>query len=900
MTNSLIETNRLLSENINLLELVARDDIGSLLSELDYEWSTGSINVNAKIFRLMADGGLASVEGGGRLNRFGMLFLSRLLIHFDVANHGDRAFGSLNEKYSEFKLISAGKNSIVVSARHNLLGSRVVVKILRPGASENIVQSIRKLGSINLDSAIVRPIDFVEASVADVAGKPVTLSCIVFPLIGGKTFRDFLQQENHHLNSQVVMSFSRQVGNALAELERLGAYHGDLHERNILVDHQSEGVIRFRIIDISFDAMGSLPFEACRNNDISNFKQHVWRILSLQRRFLPNMSLRKYIGTKNYIKITRILSAEAGTFIGVMHVLSDDSDYNSYANDRSRFIANKFRAPITFRLQRYEEITDHSVAVRLFVPFEPLMEKIREFSNVYVSGNRGSGKSTYLASLAFFAEMSEEIVDFRSIFGIYFPCRQGEFKGLATRPGWTSEIDRISITNIIVIKVIRRTLETIASGIASGKISSPSSLGNLREFVNSLLPAPGIVSVDHDIQSDIENLVATMIRVEMEEIRTLPSGNPPKAGGRDTRSLIEFFKVIKEAFFELSSSRFHLLFDDAGTPYVPSNVQKVINDLIITSNPYFCVKLSAEKLTFDFESSDAKVLENGQDYYEHDISSMLFIGSGNRGLNRTGLESYFRKIVEQRLQHFSFQSHNIVDYLGDEQSSGQEMTNLLAQGRRDAYYCGWTTVWNIADRTPRNLLEIVSEIFSVANVERDTCPNVVSRRDQDRAIRTISEKRLESLSQIAGTVKVFGETVSLGRRLFEVTVAIGSTFRSYLRAEHGKKQMRQHLAIERNDLGDLTVEADTLLKRLITFGVLDSGRMEYARDDQIKKPIYVLNRIYCPAFQISYRRDDHLRLSTGKIEMLLLSPERFLREGTKRLLQAGAPPRDLFNYREDL
>jgi hypothetical protein len=176
----------------------------------------------------------------------------------------------------------------------------------------------------------------------------------------------------------------------------------------------------------------------------------------------------------------------------------------------------------------------------------------------------------------------------------------------------------------------------------------------------------------------------------------------------------------------------------------------------------------------------------------------------------------------------------------------------------------------------------------------------VAMRDQDRAIRTISEKRLESLSQISGSISIRGRVVSLGRHLFETTAAIGSTFRKYLKADAKRQRTRQHLAIERNDLGDLSSEAELVLRRLITFGVLDAGKAGFARDDEMKKPIYVLNRIYCPAFAIGYRRDDHLRLSAGKMELLLLDPQRFMRDGTRRLREdRGGGPDDLFGYRDE-
>ena len=121
------------------------------------------------------------------------------------------------------------------------------------------------------------------------------------------------------------------------------------------------------------------------------------------------------------------------------------------------------------------------------MPLEQLIEKIRDFANVYVSGNRGSGKSTYLASLAFFPGAASQVVKFESDFGVYFPCRQGEFRPLATRERWSAEEDRRIITNLIVTKVVRRTLELVASGVSAKKLREATSLGRLREDRKSVV-----------------------------------------------------------------------------------------------------------------------------------------------------------------------------------------------------------------------------------------------------------------------------------------------------------------------------------------------------------------------------------------------------------------------------
>jgi hypothetical protein len=348
------DLNGTIARSVDLLDLVAQPHLGSMLEGLHYEWSTGSFDARSPMVPLMERHGFVE---DGRLSRLGVLFLSRLLIHF---GSDDEGYGSLEEKYSRFELMSAGKNSIVVRAVHGLLGYPVVLKIVRPGASSDIAGSIRLLGGLDADSAVVLPQDLLRVAAKDVLGRNVTLDCLVFPYVDGPTLRAFLQQANHHLNSQIAITFARQVGGALGELEELGAYHGDLHAGNILVDQSPSTGLRFRLVDISFGAMGSLAPRICRNNDLDAFKQHLWRILSAQRAQMPDISIRKYVGTRSYRRLMAILAPGVQTFREVNRILSEDAEFSKFTIERARFVEKKFETPVSFRLQRYEEISDPS------------------------------------------------------------------------------------------------------------------------------------------------------------------------------------------------------------------------------------------------------------------------------------------------------------------------------------------------------------------------------------------------------------------------------------------------------------------------------------------------------------------------------------------------------------
>lgn len=881
MSSSTINNiNQVIDEQSHLVDFLLSDEAESALRELNVNWMTGEINSSCKAAKLLEKEGL--IEKSNILSQKGMLFLSRLCIDLEACF---KPRSNISDKYEIKSVIKIGKNSATFIAIHKILLNEVVLKAIRPGASTDIIDALRLLSNDSLDSHIVTPVDYLSIGMRDIYDRNLNIHCVIFPYIKGDTLRQFLSNKNRPINSHAVVSFIKQIGAALESLERLGAYHGDLHEENIIVNFSSSGVLTFNIIDVSYNAMGSLNSSTCHDNDLTFFRRHLWKILSVQQGYLEKMSIRKHLGSRAFSIISNVMSSSVNSFKDVIAIVEENSGYNKYIESKKRFLEDKFSPPSFFKLQRYEEITDPTIALELFVPFLELMDKVREFANTFIAGNRGSGKSTYLAALGFFPKATNKYVDFKNTFGVYFPCRMGEFRLLSPDLYQNRKLDSSRLKQVLIVKIVRRTLEILAEATEYKRLSTPLDYNALKLSLEKITRGKELLNLDREVVSEIRNFASTFTRFEMKEIDELykkASIVEPESVINET-DLLSFFQAVRATYYELANTQFHLLFDDAGQPHLPAEVQNVLNDLILSSNPVYCIKLSAEKLTYSSKSTTDKVIENGHDYFEYDISAILFIGAATTGLNQAELEKYFREIVNKRLEHFSYSSSDIVDYLGDDEIKNEQLINSLSAGRRNAYYFGWSLVWKIADRTPRNLLELVGEIFAAAKISKASTPEKISARIQDRAIRIVSEKRLHSLNHISGVISCNGTELSVGSLLFGVTSSIGSAFRIYLREERGKKRKRQTLAIERNETNPLDAEAQNILNKMITYGVLDDTKLDYARDDRVKKPIYVLNRIFCPTFGISPQRDNHLRLSKIKFEELLLSPSLFLKQGTKKL-----------------
>lgn len=868
-----------------LLKAIESPDFEERLRRLDINWKSGSVNQQSDLFNLFLEQGFID-EASKHLTKTGMLFFSRSTIDFESEL---TRLSIIGDKYKIVELLEIGKNSVVYIAEHVVLGARVVLKFIRPGAADNIIQALRLISGKDIADNLILPQDYIKVALNDIYGNQVDIECIVYQYLSGVSLKEFLNNEQRPLNAHAIASFIKQIGGVLYALEQLGAYHGDLHEENIIVDYNTnnEKGLTFYVIDVSYGITGSLDSKTCKDTDVAYFRQHLWNFLSAQQRYLAKMSIRKYLGAEIFFIVTKIVSAEVNSFKEILALINENAAYADYQRDKKDFINEKFARPGSFKLQRYEEITDPKVAVKLFVPFPELMENISAFSNVVITGNRGSGKSTYLATIAFFPQIDNPQVDFRDVFGIYFPCRQGEFRLLSPEMIDYESIGIHRVKHVMIIKILRRTLESINDGLKAHKISDSGDYSDLKRLLSVLMGNDDIIiSLSEGVVSEITNLVSILVRIEMKELDNLFHSKTKPAPNRlcSEIDLLEFFKVIRKTFVELSNSRFHLLFDDAGTPNIPAQAQYIINDFIVSSNPVYCIKLSTELYSYNYQTSEAKQLESGHDYYAYDMSRSFFSGANTFGLNPSVLQDYLYKIISKRLENFNYKSNDILDYLSQEFFSIDKLVYLLSVGKRDAYYCGWSVVWHVADRNPRNLLELISEILSVGGIGPESEPSVVRMRNQDRAIRSVSEKRLRSLAQISGTVEVGkGQVTSLGQQLFDITTVLGSVFRIYLKSEPKKGRKDQYLALERNESSQLNDNAEELLKEMIRYGILDPSRLDFARDDRVKKPIYVLNRIYCPAFGIGIRRDQHLRLSQQKFEELFLSPKSFVISGTKRL-----------------
>lgn len=900
------DTNYLLADSADVLAFSSDTVALERMRDLKVDWRSGLItHASPRLQQVLTTRKWAKqTDGTFSVTDDGLAFLSKFLIDFEhAAKAKDRILG----KFRIEQMLAAGRNSVTFRAFHEAVGRSFVLKFLRPGRARDIISKLRLIGEVRGEPYLVHPVDFFEWPFKTIAGDAVTLACVVYPFTRGQTLEAFLA-EQQPISPYLILAYVEQVGSALAALQDQGLHHGDLHSHNILIEVDDDKNVLFRVIDISYGMEPSSPYGPDLS-DFEYFRAHLAKTLWLLQHHLQRISLQKHLGARLYTLVERILSGPVIPFSTILHWVHKNTPYEEYKEKRTSFLAQKFTKPSSLGLLRYEEIVDPTMAVNLFEPYEELFTEFQQFGSAVLFGHRGSGKSTYLAALAFFpsVKQAQAIVDYRKTFGVFFACRQGEFKQFNPSLLRFAPATYVWLKHILLLKVIRRTIGLLKKGVECGTFAEPTDCVALTEFLEKFVRRGATFNFPSTYLSALENIHASLLRNEILEIDELFKGRSTISSRLlNEEKFAQFLHLVRVIIPELHETRFYLLFDDAGEPNLPREVQMVVNELIRCVNSTFCVKVSAERYSYHFQAADLKTLEDPHDFIRFNISEIISLGSG-RSPERREAKRYFERLVARRLLNSKFKSQDIVDYLGAELITlDQLVERLSAKNSRTAYFCGWNIIWQLADRTTRHLLEMISSIFAAAKVDRDSTPRQIQQYLQHRAVKGFSEKKLKALAFVPGAIQIGDKKVGLGKQLYDFAASFGKVAVVNLRRgpmveTPERKRFHEKLAIEIDGELRLAPEAQTILEQLIRFAVIDDSILVKAFDDRTKKSIYVLNRVFCPALGISIRRETHWRLSTAKFEEFLLHPARFVRNDAalaKLLEEEGIPTKDIFPEEE--
>jgi len=779
--------------------------------------------------------------------------------------------------------LGVGSTSVTYKAIKKKNKQEVVLKIFKPGILDHINFEERIKKVINLRSSyLVIPYDWGEF-----IWNGVTLKYVEMEFVQGASLKEFLEKNINIDLGKILKNFIIEVGETLEKIKANGFTHGDLHENNIMTvedeleKYRRQGIFHFKIIDF-IGINSSEDFKQYEKADFEYFKENLLKII---RKYCLTPSSEidiKKLGARYYYIYENLIQNRYTSVEGVINGLSEEIP------KRKKLIIEQ---PFTYLIFETYEV-NNPLWLKRFAPDPVLYTHFINFGPLICSGPRGGGKTIYLRSLSFIPRLiksadedptiKDKIAYFKEIFGIYFPCRQGEFKYFSDKQyDFTAFKNQLFIKHILILKIIRRTAFLIAEAYDEKVFTSEPKVELTMNFITNYL-IKEIKMTTSARGKPFKELASILKNEENYCIDVLGdlSKYPSESKLLNENILIEFFKVVRESISELLGIRFYIIFDDVSEPQVNLEVQKILNCLIACHNEIYCCKFSTDKYAYTFEDMFGKALQVPHDYTYIDMSDVR------------NYKEYLEKIINRQLEIGEY-TKKIKDYLECLPFTHDELINLLSTGDyRKVKYAGWKLLIKLSSWSVRDGIAICDSIFKQYGAPQNheklkKGKNTISIETQSTGIRKYSEEVYASLINIE----------SVGKEIFDIVRNFGEISREYLSREITKKKGRKYemITIERRDAERLSDKAKNLLGKLIRHSIfLDKG-FSFSREQMGLVQKFTLHKKYTPKLKTTFREREHLRLSKDQLEKFLLNPDEFRKELLKKDIEDDSQP-TLFDF----
>jgi len=689
--------------------------------------------------------------------------------------------------------LGKGSTSITFKAIKGDGGPDVVLKIFKPGIFDHI-NFWKKIKEINILESLylVTPYHCGEYKWND-----ITLKYVEMKYIAGLTLKKFLDNNVNIDLKETLKNFIEEVGRAIEMIQDKGLTHGDLHENNILVveDESYKGRYHFKIIDF----IGINPNKEFFNYELTDFEYFRDNFLKIVRKYAPTPS-----GEVDIKKLGERLSYIYENLTNKRYTAVKDVRKGLSEKLPEKEKLPTIEQPFTYLIFEEYDLNE-PLWIRRFEPDPIISSYFRDFRSLICSGPRGCGKTIYLRSLSFVPrlikvvenepDLKEKITFFKGIFGIYFACRQGEFKIFSKETCKFTFDTQLFIKHIFILKIIRKVVGLVDVAYSEGIFDSKPDFTLVKDFISPYLTRDIYLTLSAT-KRPFKEMETILRNEEMECLNILGKEEkyPPKGKLLNEKVLEDFFRIIQEVIRELSNVKFYVIFDDISEPQVSPEAQEILNCLMAAHNPVYCCKFSVDKYAYTFKDMFGKALQVPHDYTYLDLS----IGLEPYDLYTDKFyTNYLKKIINRQLEMGGYKVQ-IEDCLDKLPYSHQELTDLLSQKDYEkAKFAGWDLIVQLSSRTVRDALVICDEIIikQYENYQQSLKDenDKISVDVQDQAMRKYSRNAYRNLmnieykgKEIFVIVKDFGEiskhflnkpiTDDPGRHLFDIEITFKKDF----------------------------------------------------------------------------------------------------------------------------
>src|SRR5580704_3206839 len=167
----------------------------------------------------------------------------------------------INGKYRVLRLLGDGGMGSVYEAHHEMLGTRVALKLLhaelsRTGVAKRFLQEARASARIKSPHVV---------GVADADQTPDGMAFIVLEYLEGRTLREHyedLARDGQRLSFPVALDYVMQMFEGVQAAHEAGIVHRDLKPDNVMITIDAKGLPLLKLLDFGIAKVDEPPESA--------------------------------------------------------------------------------------------------------------------------------------------------------------------------------------------------------------------------------------------------------------------------------------------------------------------------------------------------------------------------------------------------------------------------------------------------------------------------------------------------------------------------------------------------------------------------------------------------------------------------------------------------------------